>query len=628
MLFMKNIIYTIIFLGFTQLLNAQSYRNSTMRFGANGTLAPFYHGVASGDPLSDAVIIWTRVTTDSISVDVDWRVATDTGMVNIVSSGTVTTDTSKDHTVKVDVTGLQADQFYYYEFTAYNTNSVRGRTRTAPLGNIDSLRFAVVSCSGYPFGYFNAYERITERNDINAVLHLGDYLYESGNSSATPADRLVEPTTEIISLEDYRMRHSHYKLDAALMRVHQQYPFICIWDDHETANDSWYGGAQNHTDSTEGNWFSRKARGIQAYYEWMPLRMPDPTDPERIYRKFSYGDLVDLYMLDTRLEGREEQNGTLDTSSNRTILGQQQFDWLVNGLKNSTAQWNLIGQQVVMAPVNTNITGAPNYPNGDQWDGYRGERKKLFDSISVNNITNTVVMTGDVHCAWANDLPTDTYNSTTGAGSAGVEFVATSVTSPLPQNISSLGQLAENFIKAANNHVKYINVRNKGYYILDVNKIRTQADYYVVDRIDSPSVVQNHDASWFTLDGTQHLNVSTTPSVASQNLRGLQAPLYPRQGSTFTKIITSPNNWESVILGTYPNPFWDQFAIHYALHETTDISLQIVNTLGQVVLSKKLNAIEAGVYHWYIDASSLGKGSYYMIFKTNNKTQKRLLVKN
>jgi alkaline phosphatase D len=356
--------------------------------------------------------------------------------------------------------------------------------------------------------------------------------------------------------------------------------------------------------------------------------MPDPADPERIYRKFNYGNLVDLYMLDTRLEGREEQNGTLDTSSNRTILGQQQFDWLVNGLKNSTAQWNLIGQQVVMAPVNTSLTGAPNYPNEDQWDGYRGERKRLFDSISVNNITNTVVMTGDVHCAWANDLPTDSYNATTGAGSAGVEFVATSVTSPLPQNISNLGQVAENFIKAANSHVKYLNVRNKGYYILDVNTARAQADYYVVDRIDSPSVVQNHDASWFTLDGTQHLGQTTIPAVASQSLTGLQAPLDPRGIGTITNLSTTANNWESVILGTYPNPFREQLVIHYALHERTDISLQVINTLGQTMLSKTLSNIEPGAHHWYLDTSSLGKGSYYMIFKTKSKIQKRLLVKN
>src|ERR1043165_3738907 len=248
---------------------------SPSRSTLDGTLAPFYHGVASGDPFSDRVIIWTRITSTNNSESIDWQIATDTTFGTIINSGTVTTDASKDYTVKVDVTGLQENTWYYYRFKNNGTYSIIGRTRTMPTGNVADLRFAVVACSNYQSGYFNASRDIANKNDVDAVIHLGDYYYEYGPDDFDPgidSSRIQEPFKEVWTLSEYRLRHSFYKLDPDLRVVHQQYPFITVWDDHETANDSWKGGAENHTDSVEGYWHDREEDSHQAYFEWMPIR--------------------------------------------------------------------------------------------------------------------------------------------------------------------------------------------------------------------------------------------------------------------------------------------------------------------------------------------------------------------
>ena len=243
---------------------------------------PFYHGVASGDPLADRVIIWTRVTPETspmAPVDVHWQVATDSGMTHVVQSGVFTTDAERDYTVKVDVTDLAPYTTYYYHFSALNATSITGRTRTAPTADeADRLRFAVVSCSNYQAGYFSAYRKIAERADLDAVIHLGDYIYEysaSGEDFYGNEDlrqnRSHLPDKEIVTLDDYRTRYSQYRLDPDLRAVHQQHPFIAVWDDHESTNDSYEDGAQNHQSETEGPWEERKSeskqgvRGVATY---------------------------------------------------------------------------------------------------------------------------------------------------------------------------------------------------------------------------------------------------------------------------------------------------------------------------------------------------------------------------
>lgn len=560
------------------------------------TTAPFYHGIASGDPLPTAVIIWTRLTVDNPqgTLSVNWRMATDTALTSVVASGTATTDGSRDYTVKVDVTGLQPNTWYYYDFNYNGTHSLKGRTRTAPTGNQPNLRFAVVSCSSYEHGYFNAYSDLSQRNDFDAVLHLGDYIYEYavGGYSAGLADRTFEPTNEIITLSDYRTRYSHYRLDPDLRAVHRQYPFINIWDDHETANDSWSGGAQNHTEGAEGAWVDRKAAAIQAHEEWLPIRKPDPTNPERIYRNFTFGNLADLIMLDTRLYARDEQGS--GAANNRSMLGYEQRHWLYDNLSNSTATWKVIGQQVMMAPLT--LFGIP--VNNDQWDGYPAERDSLFNHISTNGINNSVVLTGDIHTAWANDLPLSGYVAATGANSAGVEFVGTSVTSPgLPIGAGA------SLIQSVNPHIKYVNLADKGYFILDLTAEKAQADYYKLSTVTSTDFTTAWDGGRYTLAGENHISQATTATTGSGY--PVLAPL-PGSPSGVIKP-TAP-----VIVSVAPNPFIDRFVIQLAVILQGDITLTLTDLSGKAVSKTVLQNVPNGIQYIEFDGEQLPAGTYVL----------------
>ncbi len=601
---------------------AQHPSEDATRSGARSGLAPFYHGVASGDPLQDAVIIWSRVTTTDTVALVKWRIATDTLMSNVVDSGLITTSNAIDYTLKADVDGLAANTFYYYEFEYAGEFSLIGRTKTAPLGDVDSLRFAVVSCASYSHGYFNAYDRITERNDVSAVVHLGDYYYEYGDGQYG-STRTSQPSNEITNLSDYRMRLSHYRMDASLMRLHQQYPFICVWDDHETANDSWYGGAENH-DASEGDWFNRKAEAIKAYYEWMPLRMPDPAvDTQRIYRKFRYGDLMELHMLDTRLQGREEQGFTNANALGRTMLGQNQFEWLCNNMDTSSAQWQVLGQQVMMAPFDINpLPFGQQYGNDDQWDGYATERSNLYDSVFANNIQNMVVLTGDIHTSWANDLPTSTYNSATGAGSAGVEFIVSSVTSP---GLAAAQAVGPTVLQALNDHMKYIDLAEQGYYILDVNKARIQADWFYVDRIDQLDAGENYGSSWKSDDGTRHLSVVAAAAVANSSQVGILAPQNPRTALTSSPSIK--DEFENILISIYPNPFNNQLTVQYTITQDGPVNMYLFDAMGKQLTTKSLGWINKGIHRANFSINNLTAGAYVLVLDINGQQQKRILIK-
>ena len=269
----------------------------------------FDHGVASGDPLQDRVIIWTRVNTSAETVTVSWQMATDADFSNVISSGTLLTDAKRDHTVKVDVTGLQSDSAYYYRFSCQNSDSIVGRTKTLPDGSPEQYSLAVVSCSNFPYGFFNAYQCVAQRDDVDVVLHLGDYIYEYANGKYGDGNllgRVPRPDRETVQLEDYRERYACYREDEDLMAVHARHPFIVVWDDHEFANNTWVKGAENH-DSNEGDWNAQRAAATQAYFEWMPIRKSVSDRQQRIYRSFQFGDLFDLIMLDTRSVGRDQQ---------------------------------------------------------------------------------------------------------------------------------------------------------------------------------------------------------------------------------------------------------------------------------------------------------------------------------
>ena len=350
------------------------------RFSANTQLVRevFAHGVASGDPISNAVVLWTRLTPDNPmngSFDVIWEMDKDIDFGSLTASGTVLTNATRDWTVKVDATGLEPGETYFYRFRVGETVSPIGQTKTLPSGALESARFAVVSCANWQHGYFNGYDHISRQDHFDAFIHLGDYYYEYAaddyiDEAASGTGRLHEPRHEIIKLEDYRFRHAQYRTDVGLQNITAKMPMIAIWDDHETSNDSWRGGAENHEDG-EGDWEVRRQAALRAYYEWMPIREPRPGRVRSdIFRSYDYGDLLTLLTVETRLTARAEpitiedhfadiiaKGSSKDFQENilrdpsREMLGQAQSDFIIETLKTSKEEgkaWRLMANQVIM----------------------------------------------------------------------------------------------------------------------------------------------------------------------------------------------------------------------------------------------------------------------------------------
>lgn len=489
----------------------------------------FRHGVASGDPLGDRVILWTRVTPASgtQAAAVSWRLARDPRLSQVVARGEAQTGAARDFTVKVDVTGLEPGTTYYYRFESEKAQSAVGRTRTLPRAGVAKVRFGVVSCSNLPQGYFNAYACLAARHDLDAILHLGDYIYEYANErygDGTRFGRIPSPNKEMVALQDYRDRHAQYKADPDSQEIHRQHPFIVTWDDHEFANNTWKGGAENHDPPQgEGEWSIRRAAAQQAYYEWMPIREDAQTLQSRIYRAFRFGDLATLLMLDTRLVGRDEQAPREDTTTielpGRQLLGAEQEGWLAEQLVTSVrakAPWTVLGQQVMFAPQTEAGVRAG---NPDSWDGYRASRARVFDMIERAKVSNFAVLTGDVHSSWAYDLPRrpfDGYDRATGKGSMGVEFAGTSVTSPsnLGRGPDGPTQLAD--IQAARPHLHYVDGRYRGYFILDLTRERLQSDFYAMATIEERSTKEAFTRGFISESGRNHLVEVSTPAAGGR----------------------------------------------------------------------------------------------------------------
>lgn len=520
----------------------------------------FLHGVASGDPLSDRVIIWTRVTPESAgSYPVQWQVASDNSFSKILKSGTATADGGADYTIKVDVTGLNPATIYYYRFLVGNTVSTVGKTKTLPTGSVSQVKFAVVSCSNYPAGYFHAYADIAKQ-PLDALLHLGDYIYEYGRTTvnskgetvpgyaskhAAELGREVKPTTEILSITDYRERYAQYRTDKDLQAVHAAMPMIAVWDDHEISNDAYVDGAENHQPN-EGDWNTRKMAALKAYHEWMPTRNDVMT---QIYRSFDFGDLVSLHMLETRIVGRDKQlsfgpyltqdaNGqvvvnnakfTADvTNPNRQMLGLAQQNWLYTQMQASKAKWQILGQQVLIgrmrwpSPVLFNLmnpkTGvnlptylalkqkakqapdtlteqeqavlnAPYVPyNLDAWDGYAAAQEAVF-KMAKNLNKNFVVLAGDTHNAWASNLVTNDGHA------VGVEFGVQSVTSPGFDEFIPAAQ-ADQFAQALplvieGGTLKWCDTSRRGYMVVTATPEQCKCDWVFVSDILQPSYSAN-----------------------------------------------------------------------------------------------------------------------------------------
>ena len=514
----------------------------------------FQHGVASGDPHPRSVILWTRVTPTTAAtpgsgrgplVQITWQIARDRRFSNVVSKGTFATGPGRDHTVKLEATGLRPGTTYFYRFLYKGVASRTGRTRTAPAytSSPDNLRFGVVSCANLQAGWFSAYRHLARRDDLDAVLHLGDYLYEYapgeyGYGNANEDIRKHAPAKEMVALGDYRKRHAQYKQDADLQALHAKVPFIVTWDDHEVTNDEWKDGAENHDPATEGSYAARKRRAHRAYDEWMPARMGETValgDGTALFRSLRFGTLADLSMLDLR-SYRSEQvpvpiaDGAVSDPS-RTITGNGQMRWLKETLSEDRAQWRLIGNPVMIAPVvvpplPNDLSSAVNDVTGllpedgspynvDQWDGYTADRHELFAHLADHGVNNTVFLTGDIHSGWACDLPLDagTYPITK---SVATEFVCTSVTSNnlkditnTPSRTTSLA--VEAGIQTTNRHIKYLNFDDHGYSVLDVTSKRTQMDYYVITDRRDPKATSAWTASWATHADTQQVHAVDGP---------------------------------------------------------------------------------------------------------------------
>jgi alkaline phosphatase D len=509
----------------------------------NPLLKPFYHGVASGDPVEDGFIIWTRVTPDfETSVDVRYVVSTTPDMANEVASGVFTTTADRDFTVKVDVRDLGSRRTYYYQFHALGGHSIVGRANTAPNRPGSLLKFAVISCSNFEWGYFSGYGKIADREDLDAVIHLGDYTYEyedndSYSSDAIRDERRVFPDGETITLEDYRLRYQTYRLDPNLRRAHQQHPFIVIWDDHESANDAWKDGAENHNEFLEGSWEDRLAAAKQAYFEWLPIR----ENGDSIYRKLEYGPLLDIFMLDTRIEGRDEQINDVTNPAlyapDRTILGADQKAWLKQGLEDSTAQWKIIGNQVIFSEFNVGWAGPATGATPEQteslfldiWDGYPAERTELINFIGDKRIDNVIILTGDFHSTFAFEVVDDptnpnAYNPQTAEGAVAVEFATPSISAAnFDENLDAATSAGLEFQMNnpiadlggfnPNPHMKFVDLDRHGYYVLTVGPVRSQADYFYLDSILTPETDEQWGAGLIVPTGKSQLMMASEPAA-------------------------------------------------------------------------------------------------------------------
>lgn len=539
-------------------------RNLLLGAAATGSLATvpafsaaasryFQHGVASGDPHPHSVVLWTRVTPTPRArpgsgrgpvVQVSWQVARDRKFTEVVAKGTFVTGPARDHTVKLLASGLAPRTTYYYRFGYRSTSSPVGRTRTAPgrKEQVARLRFGVVSCSNLQAGFFAAYRHLAERDDLDAVLHLGDYLYEYGPGEYGYGYGNVDvrrhvPPHETRTLADYRRRHAQYKRDPDLRALHARVPLIVCWDDHDVANDAHRKGAQNHSPGEEGRWPLRRRMGHRAFDEWMPVRLGGTArmgDSTRLYRALRFGSLADLSMLDLRSYRTRQARWTrLDAvdRSGRTMTGDEQMAWLKRRLASSDAQWKLVGNPVMISPITFPPLPGPLrdrlrdvagfYPddgapiNVDQWDGYTADRRELLSHIGNRSIGDVVFLTGDIHSAWACDVPVarGTYPRT---GTVGTEFVCTSVTSnnldditDSPPRTASL--VLEASLQSLNRHVKFVNLDDHGFSLLDITPQRLQMDYYAVGDRRRRRARASWVASWATQAGSRRVEPVAAP---------------------------------------------------------------------------------------------------------------------
>ena len=526
--------------------------------------ADFKYGVASGDPLADRVILWThaKIADSTSAVWLTWQVATDSAFATVVRTGRVQTTEASAFTAKVDVTGLTAGTSYFYRFVDdAGVVSTSGTTRTLPASSATSVKLAVFSCALYSEGFFNAYDAAA-KSDAQYAIHLGDYLYEYGsdpkkfgNADAVALGRVTVPANDMVTLADYRARYALYRSDPNLQALHAKMPWITIWDDHEFANNAYVGGAENHNPLTQGDWTTRKNIAAKVYHEWMPIRTPDAANLLKIYRSFDFGNLLSLHMLDTRIEGRDQQYDnfgdadggvtryvtglTSGTDAARRMISATQQSWLTSNISSSTASWQFLGNQDIMArmwfpasvlqayatagtnptgvasaisnyltakatraaagaaaltPTQTALLSAPKIPyNLDSWDGYPSNREAVLQTIKAQK-KKLVTLSGDSHNAWFANL-------TTLAGEkVGVEFAASSVTAPGFESVglggmassldgsalvTQLGSAAVGAGLGLVDDLNYVDTIRRGYLLMTITSDAVKGEYVFVSTVKS-----------------------------------------------------------------------------------------------------------------------------------------------
>lgn len=487
----------------------------------------FTHNVASGEPGPDSMLLWTRYVSQAqdATVKLEAELALDRDFTHVVAGGSVRTGAYRDWTAKIMVAGLEPGTIYWYRFIAPDgTKSPVGRTKTLPVGNASRFGLALFSCSNLPFGWFNAYAHAAARDDLDLWLHVGDYLYEYGRGTyPSPehalAGRVIQPATEMVALADYRLRYASYRTDPDLQRLHQMAPMIAQWDDHETANDSWEGGAQNHQNVTEGDWNTRRNASIQAFREWLPVS-------DEPWKSYAIGSLATLYRTESRVLARTEQadakaaflasntdaalrqfHDALVQDASATMLGSVQENWLAHMLRDNarTGGWQIVGMGTNVGPkrvpsqvldwlpassskedvafwrgaVQSSKLDVPSW-NMDAWDGYPAARSRLLRAAQQAD-ADLVLLTGDSHNAWA-------YSLTEGGQAAGVEFGGTSVTSPgLESGLMADPRLVAQAFVAANPELHWADTSQRGYVMVEVTPAAVTGEWVFMKAIRARS---------------------------------------------------------------------------------------------------------------------------------------------
>ncbi len=549
---------------------------------------PFTYGVTSGDPTIDRVIIWTRIESNQLE-SVTWQMSKDSLFSSIDQTGTFITDSQRDWTVKVDVENLEAQTNYYYRFISQEGEfSDVGHAKTAPISDYDHSRLAIMSCSSIYSGFFNAYQRIAERKDLDLIIHVGDYIYDFVD--ADEQVRVPEPfPIDPITLSEWRERHRYYLMDPNLRAARKAHPWIVLWDNHDV-------------DGQAGHEFAP----IQAFMEYVPVRLPNPNDSTLIYRKIAYGSLMDIFVTDVLIYKSQDtlSDGTL------SMIGNTQYDWLTQNLASSTAKWKLLPMQNLMA--GWSVQNVPSFvgigQNGvldpSNWDGYDADRDRLLNYISTNNIDNVIALSGDSHVSIVADLTTDPqnnsiYNSQTGQGSVAVEFLPTSITRG---NFDEIGfgwaiGIVTPIMEAENpNHV-FMNLVNHGYGLLDVKQDSCVAELWYSEILNA-SNIEDFERGYIVKDGENHWRRNQTTQATPPKTEGS----------------VSISEKENFAFKLYPNPAKKTFVIENdGNYKVASISL--ISTDGKV--SKNLKPITESGTKQSFSLTGIQTGTYQLKITTN-----------